>query len=49
MDPLGPFIPHSEKQITPKDWECIDGTLYVNLEGKLRMTGSSLKKTEVTE
>lgn len=23
--PLGPFIPHSEKQITPKDWECIDG------------------------
>ncbi len=32
--PLGPFITHSEKQITPKDWECIDGTLYVNPEGK---------------
>ena len=32
--PLGPFIPHSEKQITPKDWECIDGTFYVDLEGK---------------
>ncbi len=32
--PLGPFIPHSEKQITPKDWECIDGTFYVNSQGK---------------
>jgi beta-xylosidase len=32
--PLGPFMLHSEKQITPKDWECIDGTFYVNPEGK---------------
>ena len=32
--PLGPFLPHSEKQITPKDWECIDGTFYVSPEGK---------------
>ena len=26
--PLGPFIPHSEMPITPKDWAAIDGTLY---------------------
>ncbi|MDR1773063.1 MAG: glycoside hydrolase family 43 protein [Hungatella sp.] len=32
--PLGPFILHSEKQITPHDWECIDGTFYVSPEGK---------------
>lgn len=32
--PLGPFIPHSEKQITPKDWECIDGTFYISPKGK---------------
>lgn len=28
--PLGPFREHSKKQITPKDWECIDGTFYVS-------------------
>ena len=26
--PLGPFVPHSEMPITPKDWAAIDGTLY---------------------
>ena len=26
--PLGPFEPHSEMPITPKDWAAIDGTLY---------------------
>lgn len=26
--PLGPFKPHSEMPITPKDWAAIDGTLY---------------------
>lgn len=31
--PLGPFKAHSDRQITPKDWECIDGTLYVNPDG----------------
>lgn len=32
--PLGPFTMHSRKQITPKDWECIDGTFYVSPDGK---------------
>jgi beta-xylosidase len=32
--PLGPFREHSNGQITPKDWECIDGTFYVSQEGK---------------
>lgn len=31
--PLGPFTLHSQKQITPKDWECIDGTFYVSPDG----------------
>ncbi len=25
---------HSDRQITPKDWECIDGTFYVSPDGK---------------
>ena len=32
--PLGPFVPHSEKALTPDGWECLDGTLYVSPEGK---------------
>jgi len=31
--PLGPFTEHSRRQVTPKDWECIDGTFYVNQNG----------------
>ena len=27
--PLGPFVLHSPEAVTPKDWECLDGTLYV--------------------
>ena len=27
--PMGPFAPHSDGPVTPKDWECLDGTLYV--------------------
>lgn len=33
-NPLGPFVPHSHGAVTPEDWECLDGTLYVNREGK---------------
>lgn len=33
-NPLGPFKEHGEKKITPKDWECIDGTFYVSPSGK---------------
>ena len=32
--PMGPFRPHSDGPVTPRDWECLDGTLYVSLEGK---------------
>ncbi|MGI2292801.1 glycoside hydrolase family 43 protein [Paenibacillus sp. GXUN7292] len=28
--PLGPFVPHTEKPITPAEWECLDGTMYVD-------------------
>lgn len=27
--PLGPFKPHSNGPVTPKKWECLDGTLYI--------------------
>lgn len=27
--PLGPFRQHSEKALTPENWECLDGTLYI--------------------
>lgn len=32
--PLGPFVPHSDKCVTPADWECLDGTLYIDKAGK---------------
>lgn len=32
-NPKGPFREHSEKAITPHDWECLDGTLYVAQDG----------------
>ncbi len=28
--PQGPFLPISDGPITPRDWECLDGTLYVD-------------------
>ena len=32
--PIGPFVLYSDGCVTPKDWECLDGTLYVSKEGK---------------
>ncbi len=32
--PLGPFRPHSDGNVTPAAWECLDGTFYVDPEGK---------------
>lgn len=29
----GPFVPHSKGALTPEDWECLDGTLYVDESG----------------
>lgn len=31
--PLGPFMPHSDNNLTPLGWECLDGTLYLDEEG----------------
>jgi arabinan endo-1,5-alpha-L-arabinosidase len=31
--PLGPFRPLSARPVTPLDWECLDGTLYVTPNG----------------
>jgi len=32
--PDGPFVPLTEEPVTPPDWECLDGTFYVDEEGK---------------
>jgi arabinan endo-1,5-alpha-L-arabinosidase len=31
--PLGPFTPWSDGPVTPRDWECLDGTFHVDEEG----------------
>lgn len=32
--PTGPFRIHSDGPLTPSDWECLDGTLYVDDKGQ---------------
>lgn len=32
--PMGPFKPHSDGCVTPAEWECLDGTLYVSPKGE---------------
>ena len=32
--PEGPFSVHSPIPVTPRDWECLDGTFYVDKAGK---------------
>ena len=31
-NPLGPFAPITSEPVTPRDWECLDGTLYIDKE-----------------
>src|SRR5690606_24497412 len=31
--PGGPFLPVSNRPATPPDWECLDGTLFVDDDG----------------
>lgn len=31
--PMGPFLPFTDDAITPKEWECLDGTFYVDQNG----------------
>ena len=33
QSPLGPFEPHSKDAVTPEEWECLDGTLYISENG----------------
>lgn len=33
-NPLGPFKPIEAEPVTPKGWQCLDGTLYVDKKGK---------------
>ncbi len=28
--PQGPFVPHSDGPVTPRDWACLDGTLFID-------------------
>ena len=28
--PMGPFVAHSKGAVTPEEWECLDGTLYIS-------------------
>lgn len=32
--PYGPFVRNSKESLTPKEWECLDGTLYISREGE---------------
>jgi beta-xylosidase len=32
--PAGPYVPWSDGPVTPRDWECLDGTLYVDPDGE---------------
>lgn len=34
QSPLGPFTPHSKGAVTPEEWECLDGTLYIDKKGE---------------
>lgn len=31
--PLGPFRPQGDGPVTPRDWECLDGTFYADQSG----------------
>jgi arabinan endo-1,5-alpha-L-arabinosidase len=39
--PTGPFEIHSDGPVTPKDWECLDGTLYIDSNGTPYMVFSA--------
>ena len=33
-EPTGPFVLLSDKTLTPEEWKCLDGTLYVSEKGE---------------
>jgi arabinan endo-1,5-alpha-L-arabinosidase len=32
--PEGPYLEHSDGPVTPEDWECLDGSFFMDEEGK---------------
>jgi arabinan endo-1,5-alpha-L-arabinosidase len=32
--PKGPFLPITDRPVTPAEWECLDGTLYVDADNQ---------------
>lgn len=32
--PKGPFVPITDEPVTPRNWECLDGTLFIDDENK---------------
>ena len=32
--PMGPFRPHSDGAVTPRDWMCLDGTFHLDEDGQ---------------
>ncbi len=32
--PRGPFLPVNDRPVTPPEWECLDGTLWVDAQGR---------------
>lgn len=34
VSPEGPFMPFTDDAITPHDWQCLDGTFYVDKKGE---------------
>lgn len=48
--PAGPFEIHSDGPVTPRDQECLDGTLYIDSKGTPHMVFSgSFKKNDKGE
>lgn len=33
-EPTGPYLPWSDGPVTPADWACLDGTLYIDKAGR---------------
>nr|WP_241674715.1 glycoside hydrolase family 43 protein [Paenibacillus luteus] len=33
-EPIGPYKPHSKKPVTPDKWESLDGTLFIDDDGR---------------
>ncbi|MCA0453630.1 MAG: glycoside hydrolase family 43 protein [Chloroflexi bacterium] len=32
--PIGPFLPISDGPVTPRNWECLDGTLFIDMNAQ---------------